>query len=97
MARYLVFHKLPDAATQNELVAAGQVMRATQCDGARWLRGWVSPENDRFVGEWEASEGEAVQAALEEVALLPVETIRLVVAVDPEWFGEPDGSANVSG
>ena len=97
MARYLVFHKLPDTATQNELVAAGQGMRATQCDGARWLRGWVSPENDRFVGEWEASESKAVQAALEEVVLLPVETIRLVVAVDPGWFAEPDGVANVSG
>jgi hypothetical protein len=93
MTRFLVFHKLPDAMTQDELLAAGEAMNAAQPDEARWLRGWVSPENDRLVGEWEAAEGEAVRAALKEVDLFPVEAVHLVVAVDPVWFKEPDNPA----
>ena len=97
VTRFLVFHRLPDAVTQDELLAAGQTMSAAQPDDARWLRGWVSPESDRLVGEWEAAKGEAVRAALEGIDIFPVEAIHLVVAVDPVWFKEPENVSSVGG
>lgn len=97
MTRFLVFHKLPNVMTQEEMIAAGRAMSDAQSSQAKWLRGWVSPESDHLVGEWEAEEEQAVRMALEEVEPLPVKAIRLVIAVDPVWFEAPDSVVGTSG
>ncbi len=86
MARFMVVHKLPAVATQDEVIAASKAIVAASCNGSKWLRSWVVPEDDRLFCEWEGSEEGAIQAALKGAELFPVEAIHPVVAVDPTWF-----------
>ena len=89
MTRFLVFHELPELMTQEELVAAGKAMRNAESSQAKWLRGWVSPESDHLVGEWEAEEEQSVRTALQSAEPLPVKAVHIVIAVDPVWFEAP--------
>jgi hypothetical protein len=91
MARFIVVHKLPDVATQDEVIAAGRAIIAASSNGSRWLRSWVVPEDDRLLCEWEAPDEAAIQAALKGAKLFPVEAIHPVTTVDPVWFKEQEG------
>lgn len=86
MARFIVVHKLPTVATQDEVIAAGKAIVAALPNGAKWLRSWVIPEDDRLLSEWEAPEKAAIQAALKGAELFPVEAIHPVATIDPAWF-----------
>jgi len=86
MARFIVVHKLPDVATQDEVIAAGRAVVAASSNGCKWLGCWVVPENDRLLCEWEAPDEEAVRASLRETELFPVEAIYPVAVIDPAWF-----------
>ena len=86
MARFIVVHKLPTVATQDEIIAAGKAIVTTSLNGCEWLRGWVVPEDDRLLCEWEAPEEGAIQTALKGVKLFPVEAIHQVAVIDPTWF-----------
>ncbi len=88
MARFIVVHRLPDAATQDEIIAVGKAIVAASPSGSKWLRSWVVPEDDRLFCEWEAPAKGAIQAALKGEELLPVEAIHPVAAIDPAWFKE---------
>ena len=88
MTKFIVVHRLPEVATQDEMIAAGKAIAARLSDDARWLGGWVVPADDRLLCEWEASSAEAIKAALEGVNLLPVEAIHPVGSIDPAWFAE---------
>jgi len=88
MSKFIVIHRLPDVATQDEVIAAGRAVAARLSENARWLAGWVVPGDGRLLCEWEASSAEAVQAALEGMGLFPVEAIHPVGSIDPAWFAE---------
>lgn len=88
MARFLVVHKLPEVATQDEVIAVGKAVSARLSEDVQWLGSWVVPADDRLLCEWEASSVEAIQMALEGVNLLPVEAIYLAEPIDPTWFAE---------
>ncbi|HEY75560.1 MAG TPA: DUF4242 domain-containing protein [Thermoflexia bacterium] len=88
MTKFIVVHRLPDVATQDEVIAAGKTVAARLSDDARWLGGWIVPADERLLCEWEASSAEAIQMALEGVNLLPVEAIYLAEPIDPTWFAE---------
>ena len=88
MARFIVVHKLPDVATQDEVIAAGKAIITASSNGCKWLRCWIVPEDDRLLCEWEALEEGAIQAALKGAKLFPVEAIHLVVVIDPACFRE---------
>ncbi len=88
MARFIVIHRLPEAATQDEVVAAGQAILTRLSDDARWLAGWVVPADDRLLCEWEASDAGAIRAVLEGINLFPTEAIHPVGGIDPAWFTE---------
>ncbi len=86
MTRFIVMHRLPDVATQDEVVAAGRAVFARLSDQARLLHSWIVPADDCFLCEWEALDEEAIQAAMEGVDLFPVETIHLAEPIDFAWF-----------
>jgi len=86
MARFIVVHRLPDVAIQEEVIAAGRAVLAALPKDTLWLRGWVVPEDDRLLCEWEAPDEEAVRASLRETELFPVEAIYPVAVIDPAWF-----------
>ncbi len=86
MTRFIVAHRLPDMATQDQVLAVGRATLARLSDQARWLRSWVIPADNRFLCEWEASDEEAIWAALEGMDLFPVEAIHLAEPIDLAWF-----------
>jgi len=88
MARFLVVHKLPAVATQDEVIAAGKAIVTASLNGSKWLRGWIVPDDNRLLCEWEAPEEDAIRTALREVELLPIESLHSVAAIDPAWFKE---------
>lgn len=88
MARFIVVHQLPTAATQGEVIAAGRASVATSLSGPRWLKGWVVPDNNHLLCEWEAAEEDAIRTALRGLNLFPVEAIYPVTAIEPAWFAE---------
>ncbi len=88
MTTFIVIHRLPDVATQDEVIAAGKTISARLSRDARWQRGWIVPADNRLLCEWEASDAEAIQTALEGVDLLPVEAIYPAGVIDPVWFAE---------
>ncbi|MCR4405546.1 MAG: DUF4242 domain-containing protein [Anaerolineae bacterium] len=88
MSKFLVIHRLPDVATQDEVIAAGKAIVVASPNGSKWLRSWVLPEDNRLLSEWEAPEEAAIQVALRGMELFPVEAIYLVEAIDPAWFRE---------
>jgi hypothetical protein len=51
MARFIIVHKLPAMATQDEVITAGKAVVAASSNGSKWLRSWVVPEGDRFFCE----------------------------------------------
>ena len=86
MARFIVVHRLPAVATQDEVIAAGKAFLTASPNGSKWLRSWVVPEDNRLLSEWEAPEEAAIQAALKGEALFPVEAIHPAATIDPAWF-----------
>jgi hypothetical protein len=86
MARFIVVHKLPAVATQDEVIAAGKALITASSNGSKWLRSWIVSEDDRFLSEWEAPEEGTIQAALKGEELFPVEAIHPVATIDPVWF-----------
>jgi hypothetical protein len=88
MAKFIVVHQLPGAATQDEAIAAGKAIVTASPNGSGWLKGWVVPDSNRLLCEWEVPEEDAIRAALGEVDLFPVEAIYPVTAIDPAWFAE---------
>jgi hypothetical protein len=86
MARFIVVHKLPTVATQDEVIAAGKAIVTASPNGSKWLRSWVVPEDERLLSEWEAPEEGTIQAALKGEELFPVEAIHPVVTIDLAWF-----------
>lgn len=86
MTRFIVIHRLPEAATQDEVLAVSRAVLARLSDQTRWLHSWVIPADDRLLCEWEALDEEAILAALEGVDLFPVEAIYLAEPIDPAWF-----------
>ena len=86
MTSFIVVHRLPAVATQEEVIAAGRAILAALPSDTRWLRSWVVPEDDRLLCEWEAPDEEAVRASLRETELFPIEAIYPVAAIDPAWF-----------
>ena len=98
MMRFIVVHRLPVSATQDEVIAAGRAIAATpSSDGAKWLRGWVVPGDERFLCEWEAPKESAVRAVLKDVDLFPLEAIYPVTAVCPAWFAPEETVGTVRG
>jgi len=57
---YIVIHRLPGAATQDEVIAAGQAIMARLSDDARWLNSWLVPDDEHLFCEWEASSEKAI-------------------------------------
>jgi len=86
MAKFLVIHKLPDVATQDEVIAAGKALITGLPRDTQWLRSWIASEDGRLLCEWEAPGEGAVQEALKEVELFPVEAIYPVETIEPAWF-----------
>ena len=86
MARFIVVHRLPAVATQDEVIAAGKAIVTASSNGSKWLRSWVVPDENRLLCEWEAPEEGAMRASLRGVELLPIEAIQRVAAIDPVWF-----------
>lgn len=86
MTRFIVIHRLPDVATQDEVLAWSRAILAGLSDQTRWLHSWGIPTDNRLLCEWEASDEEAIQAALEGAGLFPVEAIYLAEIIDPAWF-----------
>lgn len=86
MTRFIVIHRLPGAATQDEVIAVGQAVTARLSDNAQWLNSWLIPDDDRLLCEWEASSEEAIRAALEGVEMFPIEAIYPVERIAPVWF-----------
>ncbi len=86
MTRFIVIHRLPDVATQDEIVAAGRAIFAQRSDQARLLHAWIIPADDRLLCEWEALDREVIQAALEGVGLFPVEAVHPAEPVYFAWF-----------
>jgi hypothetical protein len=88
MARFIVVHKLPAVATQDEVIAAGKAIVAASPNGSKWLRSWVVPDANQLLCEWEAPEQEVIRASLRRVELLPIKSIQTVADIDPAWFEE---------
>jgi len=86
MARFFVIHKLPDAATQDEIITVGKVVLTQMPEDTRWLRSWLVSEDGHIFCEWEAPSEEAIQAALKGVELFPVKAIYPVELIDPAWL-----------
>jgi len=86
MARFIVVHKLPAVATQDEVITAGKAVVAALSDDTRWLRSWVVPEENCLLCEWEAPKEENIRTALNRIELLPIEAIHPVAIIDPAWF-----------
>jgi hypothetical protein len=86
MARFIVVHKLPAVATQDEVIAAGKALVTASSNGSKWLRSWVVSDENELLCEWEAPEEGAIRTSLKEVGLLSIEAIHPVAAIDPVWF-----------
>lgn len=86
MARFIVVHRLPAMMTQDELRKEAKAVVSALPDDVEWLRSWVVYEGDRLFCEWEASEEEAIRAALKATKAFPVEAIHAVEPIDPGWF-----------
>jgi hypothetical protein len=87
MARFIVIHRLPPAANQDEVLATVQAVVNTPSNNCQWLRCWVAQKGDAIFCEWEAAEETDLQAALKKGAeLFPVEAVYPVTVIDPDWF-----------
>jgi hypothetical protein len=94
MATFIVVHELPAEASQAELLEMGARLANSRGGDVRWRRGWIVPERDCFLSEWEAEEEATVRLLLNAAPLFPVKSIYEVTAVEPAWFrDEPQGLA----
>lgn len=86
MARFIIIHRVPTQATQDQTIDAARQVVASLAPGVEWLNSWLSREAKLFC-EWEAPDADAIRAALETVAdLLPIEACYEVVRIDPQWY-----------
>ena len=87
MARFLVFHAGAEVISQDEIVeAAIQVQRALP-EGFQWLNSWFVPSEYRMICEWEAADENSLRSFLgQAVPMLPVEVIREVEPIRPDWY-----------
>ena len=89
MARFIVIHKTPPQATQDEIVEAARKVVASQAPDTEWLNSWSAGEAEKLFCEWEAPDADAVRASLEPTKeLFPIEAIHEVQWVNPEWYTE---------
>jgi hypothetical protein len=87
MTRFMVIHKLPAAATQDEVLAAVRAVVNGFPKDTQWLRCWVAQKGDALFCEWESPEETDLWAVLKKGAdLFPVEAVYPVTVIDPDWF-----------
>jgi hypothetical protein len=86
MARFIIIHRVPTQATQDQIIDAARQVVASLAPGVEWLNSWFSREAKLFC-EWEAPDANAIRAALEAVAdLVPIEECYEVEWIDPQWY-----------
>jgi hypothetical protein len=86
MARFIVIHRIPAQATQDQTIDGARKVAASLAPGVEWLNSWLSREAGLFC-EWEAPDADAIRAALETVAdLFPIEECYEVERIDPQWY-----------
>jgi hypothetical protein len=86
MARFILVHRIPAQATQDQTIDGARKVAASLAPEVEWLNSWLSREEKLFC-EWEAPDADAIRAALEAVAdLLPIEECHEVVRIDPQWY-----------
>ena len=86
MARFIAVQELPSAATQDEVIEAGQALANAPTNGTRWLRSWVVPEDNQLLSEWEARDEDDVHSALRSTPLFAVVAVHAVSVIEPAWF-----------
>ncbi len=86
MARFITVQALPAAATQDEVIEAGQALANGRRNGTRWLRSWVVPEDNQLLSEWEARDEDDVRSALRLTSLFAVVAVHAVNLIEPAWF-----------
>ncbi|GAB4506575.1 MAG: hypothetical protein Kow00123_07130 [Anaerolineales bacterium] len=83
MTRFILVHRFPPAATQDDVFAMAHAAVSRSPGDIRWLRSWVAGADGILFCEWEAPSAEAIRAVLEGLDLCPVEAI---YRVKPLWF-----------
>jgi hypothetical protein len=86
MARFIVIHRVPDQATQDQIIDAARQVIASLAPGVEWLNSWLSREAKLFC-EWEAPDADAIRTAIEAVKdICPIEECSEVERIDPQWY-----------
>ena len=86
MPRFLVTHSVK-TEDQDQVVAGAQAVAGSLPDGIRWLNSWWVPDTLQLICEWDAPRRADIETVCAPITgLFPIEAIREVEWIDPEWY-----------
>ncbi|NIS81428.1 MAG: DUF4242 domain-containing protein [Anaerolineales bacterium] len=91
MPRFLVVHRVaayPDS--QEHWIKILKQLRQRTSEDVEWVRTFFDPNAGEMYCEWEADNDAAIRACFteEDLRMVPIESIREIVMIDPSWLEE---------